>query len=132
MSDEDEQLINIFTNILFIEVPLALLFIANLYLAFVKPGTGFLEGYNRIITILIGIVTLVIIVLSFLIIELPDTEEEVATTVLIGTLFPGFIVLVYILIGLYSIFFKRSNAVAPGAPVAMAGGRRKLASKSKK
>ena len=129
MSDEDEQLINVFTNILYIEIPLALLFIANLYLAFVKPGTGFLEGYNRIITILIGVIILVIVVFSFLIIDLPDTEEEVATTVLIGTLFPGFIVLVYIFIGLYNVFFKRSNAIAP---VAMGGGRRKLASKSKK
>jgi hypothetical protein len=132
LSEEDEQIVTMFTNLLYIEIPLALLFIANLYLGFVKPGTGLLEGYNRIITIIIGLAVLVIIVFSFLIIGLPDTDEDMSVTVLIGTLFPFLIIFVYICIALYTIFVKGSGSAVRSAPVATGGGRRKLASKSKK
>jgi O-antigen/teichoic acid export membrane protein len=120
MSDADDQIINVFTNLLYVEIPLALLVIANLYLAFVKPGTGFFMGYNKILTILISVIILTVFVLSFMVIELPDTEDDLSTSLVIGMIFPAFLTILYACIMVYASFFKRSGSSVSAAPAAPA------------
>jgi hypothetical protein len=149
MSDADDVYVKVFTSILYVEIPLALLVIANLYLAFGKPGGGFVIGYNKIISLLIAVIILAIIVCFILIISLPDTEDDLSTAVVTGMIFPLFLIIVYSSIATFN-FFKSSkstpvssgapSSAAPAAPAALTpaapakgGGRRhKRSTKSKK
>ena len=146
MSDADDVYVKVFTSILYIEIPLALLVIANLYLAFGKPGGGFVIGYNKIISLLIAVIILAIIVCFILIISLPDTEDDLSTAVVTGMIFPLFLIIVYSSIATFN-FFKSSKstpvssgapasaapaALTPAAPAKGGGRRHKRSTKSKK
>jgi hypothetical protein len=132
MSEEDDPTLDIFVNIFYFVIMLAILFIMNLYFAFVNPGTGFTAGYNKIISAFVGIFILSYFFVSYLIITLPDTEDDVSLTLAIGMLFPMLLIVIYACIAVYNYLFKLAGSVSPGAastpgltPVATGGGRRK-------
>ena len=134
MSEEDDPSIAVFETILKFEIPLVILFIANMYLAF--TGSGFWSGYNKIITSLVGAIILFIFVISYLVIQLPDTDEDVSLVLSIGMLLPIFLTIIYACIAIYYVVFKRSSSVNssnPGkpalTPVAVGGGRHKRSKK---
>ena len=129
----DEQAVTIIKRLLWFEVPLLLLFFANIYFAN-KPNGGFWIGNNKMLTIFVLEITIILIVLSAVTVGLADTDDETAYIfTVMGVIAPGVIMITYACIYAYPLIFSKAPSGSTPGPVTKGGGRaHRITGKSKK